>query len=82
MFVNKLFTYLSKSKICFNVKSSTCYFQMKTKISADFQIYISVPLIEIPIKVEILRYLVKGLFSNFPRSLSEVIPEAAVQRCS
>ena len=55
---------------------------MKTKISADFQIYISVPLIEIPIKVEILRYLVKGLFSNFPRSLSEVIPEAAVQRCS
>ena len=36
MFVNKLFTYLrahiSKSKRCFNVKPSTYYFLMKTKI--------------------------------------------------
>ena len=48
MFVNKLFTfsraYISKSKRCFNVKSSTYYFHMKTKLFADFQIYISVPL--------------------------------------
>ena len=49
MFVNKPFTYLSralisKSKRCFNLKSSTYYFHIKTKISADFQICISVPL--------------------------------------
>ena len=49
MFVNKPFTYLtcahfSKSEGCFNVKSSTYYFHMKTKILADFQICISVPL--------------------------------------
>ena len=47
MFLNKIFTYLrvrtSKSKRCFNVKSST-YFHTKTKILADFQIGISVPL--------------------------------------
>ena len=35
---------ISKSKRCFNAKSSTCYFHMKTKIMADIQIYISVPL--------------------------------------
>ena len=40
MFVNKLFTYLT----CFNLKSSTCYFHVKTKILADFQIYVNVPL--------------------------------------
>ena len=43
MFVNKLFTisraHTSKSKNCFNVKSSTYCFHMKTKILADFQIY-------------------------------------------
>ena len=48
MFANKLFTYLmcviSKSKRCFKVKSSTYYFHMKTKMLADFQICISVPL--------------------------------------
>ena len=47
MFVNKIFTYLTcayLSKTCFNVKSSTYYFHMKTKILADFQICISVPL--------------------------------------
>ena len=32
---------MSKSKRCFNVKSSTYYFHMKTKILADFQICIS-----------------------------------------
>ena len=35
---------ISKSKMCFNVKSSTYYFHMKTKILADFKICISVPL--------------------------------------
>ena len=35
---------MSESKSCFNVKSSTYYFHMKTNILADFPIYISVPL--------------------------------------
>ena len=37
--------HISKSKRYFNVKSSTYYFHMKTKILAYFQICISVPLI-------------------------------------
>ena len=36
--------YISKIKRCFNVKSSTYYFQVKKKIMADFQICLSVPL--------------------------------------
>ena len=48
MFVNKFHTYVTcaylKNKSCFNVKCSTCCFHMKTKILADFQICISVPL--------------------------------------
>ena len=36
--------HISKSKRCFNVKSSTFYFRMKIKILADFQIRISAPL--------------------------------------
>ena len=35
---------ISKSKRCFNLKSSTYYFHVKKKILADFQICISVPL--------------------------------------
>ena len=35
---------ISESKRCFNVKSSAYYFHVKTKISADFQICVSVPL--------------------------------------
>ena len=49
MFLNKLFTnsraHISKCKRCLNVKSSTYHFHLKTKILADFQICISVPLI-------------------------------------
>ena len=37
-------TYLKKIKVCFNVKSPTYYFYVRTKILADFQICISVPL--------------------------------------
>ena len=44
-YINTYLTYISKSKGCFNVKSSTYYVHMKTKILADFQICISVPLI-------------------------------------
>ena len=36
--------FISKSKRCLNVKSSTYYYHMKTKILADFQIYMRVPL--------------------------------------
>ena len=36
--------HISKNKRCFNVKYSTYYFHMKTKILADFQICISLPL--------------------------------------
>ena len=46
MFVNKHISraHISKSKRCFNVKSSTYYFHIKTKILADFLICIIVPL--------------------------------------
>ena len=37
--------HISKSKRCFNVKSSAYYFHMTTIIMADFQICISLPLI-------------------------------------
>ena len=50
MFVNILSrisrAHISKTKRCFNVKSSTYYFHMKTKILVDFQICLSVPLIK------------------------------------
>ena len=36
--------YISKSKMCFNVRSSSYYFHMKAKRLADFQIFISVPI--------------------------------------
>ena len=35
--------HISKSKRCFNVKFSTYYFHMNTKIFSDFQICVSVP---------------------------------------
>ena len=34
----------SESKYCYNVRPLTCDFYVKTKISIDFQICISVPL--------------------------------------
>ena len=39
------FAHTSKSKRCFNVKSPAYYFHIKTNTMADFQICISVPLI-------------------------------------
>ena len=48
MFVNKHFIYLGahnlKAKCYYNAKPSAYYFYVKTKISVDFQICISVPL--------------------------------------
>ena len=48
IFVNKHFIYLaahnSTCKYCYNAKLSADYFYVKTKISIDFQICISVPL--------------------------------------
>ena len=50
MFVNKHFIYLgcasSKSKCCYHAEPSAYYFYVKTNISIDFQICISVPLIK------------------------------------
>ena len=43
-FLHILRAHISKSKRCFNMKSSANYFHMTTKILADFQICISVPL--------------------------------------
>ena len=37
--------YILESKSCFNVKPTTYYFHVKTKILVDFQICFSVPLI-------------------------------------
>ena len=49
MFVNKIShisrAHILKSKMYFNVKSSTYYFHMKAKTLADFEMCISVPLI-------------------------------------
>ena len=45
MFVNKR-VYISKNKWCFNVKSSVYCFHMKTKMLANFQICIGIPLKE------------------------------------
>ena len=48
MFVNKHFiilgVHISKSKRCYNAKPSAYYFYVKTKLSVDFRICISVPL--------------------------------------
>ena len=45
MFLNN-FLRISKRKRCFNVKSSTYYFYMKTKLLVELQIFISVSLKE------------------------------------
>ena len=39
--------HISKSKKCFNVRPLAYYFHMKTKMLADFQICISMPLMEV-----------------------------------
>ena len=71
MFVNKFFIYLTcaylKSKRCFDVKSSTYYFHMKTKILADFQICINFPLryISNDLSVQLAKYLLKLLAMIF-----------------
>ena len=57
MFVNKLFSHISKSKRCFNVICSTYYFHMKTRVLADFQICISEPLSEVAAMLPILEKL-------------------------
>ena len=51
--INKRFTHVHilKSERCFNVKSSTYYFHVKMKILTDFQIFISVSLINLSLPV-------------------------------
>ena len=67
--------HISKSKRCFNVKSSTYYFHMKMKILADFQIGISVPLIFRWSKLDIPLILLKFylIFIVFQKYLLEEI---------
>ena len=54
---------ISKSKRCLNVKSSTYYFRMKTKILLDFQICISVPLSMCVLKMNFSLNMVIGFIS-------------------
>ena len=56
--------HISQSKRCFNVKSLTYYFHMKTKILTAFHICISVPLIK---KIPQL-----GRFFLFQNTLMEI----------
>ena len=72
MFVNKLISpaHISESKMCFNVKSPAYFFHMKTKILADFQKCISVPLnegIALAVSLGVLRSLIK-YFDNLYHS--------------
>ena len=48
--------HILKSERCFNVKSSTYYFHMKTNKLADFQICIRVPLISYQLLMKPLRW--------------------------
>ena len=75
MSVNKhshtLRAHISKSKRCFNMKSSTHYFHLKTKALADFQICISIP----------LSWMETLIFESFLSSFSAlfVYPELALR---
>ena len=68
---------ISKSKRCFNVKSSAYYFHLKTKALADFQICISVPFIRLMTycvklrrAVSFMKHLASVFFSIFlPKTL-------------
>ena len=53
----------SKSKRCFNEKSSTYYFYMKTKMLQDFQMWISAPLVSISLHSQIMR--LQGIQTDF-----------------
>ena len=51
---------ISKRKSCFNGKSSAYYFHVKMKVLADFQICISVPLIQTSSKTLLLWIWIKS----------------------
>ena len=73
--------HISKSRKCFNVKSSAHYLRMKTKILADFQICISVPLTEYNVRNIFLknhaknetRRLFPDLFLLFKKALHKIV---------
>ena len=69
MFVNKHFiitgVYISKIKRCYNSKLSAYYFQVKTKISVEFHICISVPYKKINILTKCFTRPAKT-FTRFP----------------
>ena len=58
--------HISRRKRCFNVKSSTYYFHVKTKILADFQFCISVSLTYFFTNVSILYCLKTPEIPRFP----------------
>ena len=62
-------THISKDKRSFIVKSSTCYFHIKKRISVDFQICISIPLSgkKIQYLIECLDDVVKSLIRMLPK---------------
>ena len=47
--------HISKTKRCFNVKSSQYYFHMNVRILTDFQICISVPLIKLSLASNVIK---------------------------
>ena len=55
--ISHVLAHISKRKSCFNVKSSTYYFHVKTKILEHFQICISVPLSDVPRFVRAIAHL-------------------------
>ena len=59
--------HISKSERCFNVKSSTYYFHMKTNKLAEFQICIRVPLISYQLLTKPLR-CAQAFFYSFSHS--------------
>ena len=65
--------YTSKSKSCFNMKSSTYYFHMKAKILADFQICISVPLMFLFQFKNLQQFLKHPLISRWTNYCSQIL---------
>ena len=81
MFVNKLFIYLTcanlKKENSFDVISPTYYFHMKTKILADFEICINVPLKQCRLGNNLPTHIREN--TDFPRQRPRQLPSAKVK---
>ena len=69
--------HVSKSKGCFNAKSLTYYFYMKTNILADFQICISIPLIYVSVVLRALLLVQFSLFNEIKGGISRKLERLA-----